>query len=131
MPFDRQAAHEGSLNRQRERYGEDLCTIVGPTVVDGGAAGDSVTLGDLATNVKCFVRELGKATETVIGGTAYISSHQVEMERDAITGVITPEYKIKVTTRTPNWIFENPVITEESFSPLVAVNASRVKQGYQ
>lgn len=126
--------YEAGFDARREVFGEDLCNIYGPTFVDGGAAGDSVTFGTLATNVKCLVNELSASNAvTVIGGESYVSSHTVEMKRDAIVDAVGPRHKIIVHARDGKGqrIFERPIQPEKSFQPLAVFRASLVRQGYQ
>lgn len=111
----------------------DLCDLIGPTFVDGGAGGDSVTIGDVATDVKCLVEPAGQGEQIVVGGETFIASHRLYMIKTTATEAITPRYKLKVHARngTAQMIFENPVIVDESLSPLITVKSILVKQGYQ
>jgi hypothetical protein len=111
----------------------DRATISGPTFVDGGAVGDSVTFSTTATNVPCLHEPLGKQETFIVGGEAFVCSHRLHLIRSSITAGITPEHRITIAARndTPQLIFENPVTDHESLSPLVTLHANLVKQGYQ
>ena len=124
---------EGTFDRERRWFGEDQCEIIGPVFTEGGATGDSVQLATIATYVDCFVREIsGASAQVVIGGAAYISSHQIEVKSNSVTIAITPEYRIRVYARdgVPERIFENPVTTSASYAPLVEMKAQLVRQGF-
>lgn len=113
----------------------DECDIYAPLFVDGGAAGDTVTLNPtpVAQNVGVTHKGLGKGKEVSIGGESYIATHKLTMPRTSITVAITPRHQIRVKARglTPQLIFEKPVINEDSISPLLEISAILVKQGYQ
>lgn len=111
----------------------DRGDIIGPTFTDGGAAGDSVSLGTVASNVNVSYRGLGNGRQFVIGGEAYTASHELKMVRTQTTGLITPRHKFKVYARgkTPELVFENLFPVDDSKSPFLKLNATIVKQGYQ
>jgi hypothetical protein len=113
----------------------DECDIYAPLFVDGGAAGDSVTLNPtpVATNVGITYKGLGKGKEMTVGGESYIASHRLRMARTAVNVAITPRHQLRVKARgrTPVLVFERPVIDEDSVSPLLELNAVLVIQGYQ
>lgn len=111
----------------------DVCDIDGPMLVDGGASGDSVSIGSVATNINVSYKGLGTGKTIVVGGEAYTASHQLKMARIATTVAITPRHKIKVRARgnTPLLIFEKPLIDEDSKSPFLVMSAVLVTQGYQ
>lgn len=111
----------------------DLCDIEGPTLVDGGAAGDSVSRVPLASNIPCRVKALGGGRQIVVGGRAYTVSHRLQLPRTATTSLISPEHRATVKARgnTPDRIFENLIADEDSLAPMLWVSASVVTQGYQ
>lgn len=111
----------------------DLCNLSGPTFVNGGSAGDSVTIGSIATDIRCMYEAANQNTQITVGGKTYSVSHRILMLRTIAAEAITPEYRILVHARDgkPEMIFENPVPIDESLSPLVTVLATLVKQGYQ
>src|SRR5688500_3119439 len=74
----------------------DLCDSDGPTLTDGGAAGDHVSFGPVATNINVSYKALGSGKQIVVGGEAYTASHQLRMARTSTTVSITPRHKIKV-----------------------------------
>src|SRR5688572_13943901 len=111
----------------------DLCDIDGPTFVEGGASGDSVTIGSVATNINVQYKGLGYGRQITIGGESYTANHELKMVRTATTGAITPRHKIKVHARgnTPQLIFEKPFPVDDSLSPFLRMYAVLVKQGFQ
>jgi hypothetical protein len=111
----------------------DLCDLKGPTFVNGGASGDSVTIGTIASDIRCMYEATSPNTTVTVGGKTYSVTHRVLMLRTNASELITPEYRIPVHARDgkPEIIFENPVMLDESLSPLVTVLATLVKQGYQ
>lgn len=131
--MDRTAWKLRSFNRRRARFGEDLCDLLGPTFVDGGATGDSVTTATIALNVPCMYESSGVGSQIVVGGEAYTASHRITMPNTAVTEAITPKYKIKVLARgnTAELIFEDPVIVQKSYKALLTVAANLVQQGFQ
>jgi hypothetical protein len=113
----------------------DECDIYAPMFIDGGAAGDSVTLNPtpIATSVGVTCKGLSKGKEVTVGGESYIASHKLTMARTAINVTITPRHQLRVKPRgrTPMLVFDKPVIDENSVSPLLELNAVLVVQGYQ
>lgn len=111
----------------------DRCELIGPTFVDGGSTGDSVTFGPLESDLECLYEPARQNVQIVVGGDAFIATHRVMMLRTAVSELITPKFRIKVAARAdkPEMVFEKPVQIDESLSPLVTVNAVLVKQGYQ
>lgn len=111
----------------------DLFDLSGPTLVEGGAAGDSVSMGTVATNISGLIEPAGKNVQVVVGGETYTVSHRLMMIRTVATEAITPRYRIRAQARDgkSEMFFENPVSLDESLSPLVTVLATIVKQGYQ
>lgn len=134
MPVDRERLKERAFERRWARAGKDLCDLISPTFVNGGASGDSVDLNPGTANLECIITELSAAgAQTVVGGTAYLSSHGLEMKKTAATLAITPGYKIRAHARDgkAERFFENPVGVEQSFAALVTLKAAFVRQGYQ
>lgn len=113
----------------------DECDIYAPLFVDGGPLGDTVTLNPIpvARNVGITYKGLSKGKEINVGGESYIAFHALRMARTAINVLITPRHQLRVKPRgkTPQLIFEKPVIDEDSVSPLLELNAILVVQGYQ
>jgi hypothetical protein len=133
MGIDRTRLKLNEFNRKRKRLGEDLCDVKGYPLQDGGTVGD--TLGGpvaLASNVPCFYESTGQNSNVVIGGTAYLASHRLQMERTSATGAIKPSDTITVYARNGNavLIFEEPRLIKESFSPLVTIMATLTDQGH-
>lgn len=128
------SAVESTFDMQRRIFGADVCDVIGPTFTDGGAGGDQETFGTIAGGIDCIVEELAAANaQTVIGGETYVSSHQIKLKRSDITDALTPKHKIRVHPRggNPEMVFEKPVAPLKSFTALVKVKASLVRQGYQ
>lgn len=124
---------ERALDNTRRWFGPDRCDLIGPVDTEGGAAGDSVVYVTIATNLEIFVEEItGASAQTVIGGEAYVSSHLLELKREAVTLNITPRHKVKVYPRAgkPERYFDKLVQSGESFAPLVILKGSFVRQGF-
>jgi len=131
---DIQRSLEACFDTKRQIFGGDVCDLIGPSFTEGGAAGDSVAMVPLATDVECFIKELAPAEQqTVIGGESYTSTHRIEMKRSPVADAISPEYRISVHARDGKGvrIFEKPIAPEESLTPLTVLKASLVRQGYQ
>lgn len=129
-----QEAYEAGFDAKREVFGKDVCDLIGPTFVDGGAEGDSVTLNPVETNVECYVYELSSSqAQSVIGGETYISSHGIDIKRTEARLGITPRYQVKVHAREgqPERVFEKPILPTETFVPIITLKASLVRQGYR
>jgi hypothetical protein len=111
----------------------DLCDLDGPTFVDGAGAGDSVTIGSIATNLNISYKGFGGSKVMVVGGETYTATHELKMVRTSTTVAITPRYLVKVQARgnTGQLIFQQPFIIEDSMSPFLKIGATLVKQGYQ
>lgn len=113
----------------------DECDIYAPLFVDGGELGDTVTLNPIpvARNVGITYKGLSKGKEVNVGGESYIASHALRMARTAINVAISPRHQLRTKPRgkTPQLIFEKPVIDEDSVSPLLELNAILVVQGFQ
>lgn len=111
----------------------DVCDIDGPSFIDGGASGDSVDLSPAASGVNITYKGLGGTKQFVVGGETYTASHQLKMVRTIETLAITPRHRITVRARglTSALVFQNPLIVEDSISPLLKINATLVVQGYQ
>jgi hypothetical protein len=111
----------------------DLCDLDGPTFVDGGGSGDSVTIGSIAQNLNVSYKGFGGTRQFTVGGETYTASHELKMVRTTTTVAITPRYLIKVQARglTGQLIFQKPFIFEDSKSPFLKIGATLVKQGYQ
>lgn len=126
-------AYEEGFNAKREVFGKDVCNLEKPVLTDGGAIGDSIAFSVVAEDIPCFYKALGHRADVVIGGTAYMQTHEITMPRTDETSVVTPEYKITVQARNgkSEKVFERPVIKEGSFSPLAVFTVSEVIQGYQ
>lgn len=112
---------------------EDLCDLIKPTFQDGGTAGDTLTTGVIASNVPVNYRGARPGSQVVVGGEAYIASHELDMPRTVQTLVITPEYKIKVLARGDTAVitFQKPVIVHRGSDVLLTVAAELVQQGFQ
>jgi hypothetical protein len=137
-----QVAAEWSFDQKRVVFGEDTCDLIGPVFQEGGNSGDSVGIGEVATNLAVFVKELSGTTrrngragagQPVVGGEAYVSSHQLELKKTAVTLAITPEYRIKVHARDgiPERVFEKLVMPAKTFTPILVFNATLVRQGFR
>lgn len=125
---------EHTFHRRRRWFGEDVCDLIGPVFVDGGSAGDSVTLSAVASGIDCYVEEIsGGKPNFVTGGEAVIASHRIELKESTDTLAITPEYRIRVHARDgqPERVFEKCVKNASSYAPLVVIDATLVKQGFQ
>lgn len=111
----------------------DLCDLIKPTLQDGGTAGDTLTTAVVASNVPVNYRGARPGSQVVVGGEAYVASHELEMPRTALTLAITPEYKIKVLARgdTAVMTFQKPVIVPRGLDVLLTVAAQLVQQGFQ
>src|SRR5688572_5045974 len=85
----------------------DLCDLSGPTFVDGGATGDSVTIGSIASNIASMYEAMGDNTQVTVGGDTFIVSHRVFLIRTAASEAITPEYRLRIHARAgkPEMIF--------------------------
>jgi len=116
-----------------EEFMSDTCSLIKPTFTDGGASGDTLTQATVASNVPCFYKPAGRNSPLVVGGQAYIASHQFTLPATTEVLAITPEYKLTVQARgsNPQMIFEQPVIVQNSFTALVKVAATLVQQGFR
>lgn len=127
------AVAQRTLDRKREWYGQDICDIWGPQFVESGSSSDSFELALIVTGVECLVSELsGAQARTVSGGEAYESTHRVEMQRDEVTEVITPQYQLRVRPRDgiAERVFQKPVAPAESFTPTMVFKTVLVRQGF-
>lgn len=111
----------------------DLCDLIKPTFQDGGVAGDTLTTGVIASNVPVNYRGARPGSQVVVGGEAYVATHELDMPRTAQTLAITPEYKIKVLARGDTGVmtFQKPVIAHRGLGVLLTVAAELVQQGFQ
>lgn len=111
----------------------DVCNLWGPTFVDGGSASDSETIALIASNIPVEYKGSAGNSQVVIGGNAYVASHQLKMPYTATTATITPKHFIKVQARgdTPELVFEKPVIAHKGLDVLLNVAATLVQQGFQ
>jgi hypothetical protein len=111
----------------------DLCDIDGPMFVDGGAAGDTVSIGTVARNLSIKYKGLGVGKQIQIGGESYVASHSLKMVRTAKTVAITPRHKIRVKPSglIEELIFEKPLINHDSEGPFLFLDAILVQQGFQ
>lgn len=121
------------LGGAAEEFMSDLCDLTKPTLTDGGGSGDTLTQSTAASNVPCFYKPSGRNSPLVVGGHAYIASHQFTLPATTEVLAITPEYRITVQARgsNPQMIFEQPVIVQNSFMALVKVAATLVQQGFR
>lgn len=134
MPVDRENLKIRAFERRWKRKGEDLCDLIAPVFADGGQSGDTITPTAGATGIKCIYHSRSSNSQLVVGGEAYLASHDLELERTSATVAITPKHKLKVRARGDKsiLIFQKSIIVEdESFSPLVNVAATLVQQGFQ
>lgn len=134
MPFDRQAAHLDSFNRQRERYGEDVCSLIQIGKTGDGKQGHKLSETPLATNVPCFYEELSAGDLRITGGgEAVTSTHRLTMEATTAVLSLTPTDRIEIAARngTPALVFEQLIRSRGSFSPLAEFHATLVTQGYR
>lgn len=111
----------------------DRCELIGPSFVDGGAAGDSVTCGAITTNIPCLREPAGQSDQIVVGGETFLATDRIFMIKQDETEAITPRYKIRVFPEDGSdaLVFQNPMKIDETLNPLVVVKAVIVKQGYQ
>lgn len=114
------------------KFMPDVCDLWGPTFVDGGASGDSETIGLIASNIPIDYKGSSANSQVVIGGEAYTASHGLKMPRTAVTVLITPKHLIKVQPRgdTAELVFENPVIVQKDTDVLLTLAATLVQQGF-
>lgn len=121
------------LAAKASKFMPDLCDLIKPTFQDGGATGDTLTTAVIASNVPIEYRGARPGTQVVVGGEAYVASHELDMPRTAQTLAITPEYKIKVLARgdTAAMTFQKPVIAHRGSDVLLTVAAQLVQQGFQ
>lgn len=121
------------LGDASEEFMADTCDLWGPTFVDGGAAGDSETIGPIASNIPVGYKEGGPGGQIVVGGKAYTGSHRLKLPRTTATVAITPKHWIKVQPRgdTGELVFEQPVIIQKGVDALLTVAANLVQQGFQ
>jgi hypothetical protein len=110
----------------------DVCNLWGPTFVDGGSSGDSETIAVIASDIPVGYRGSRANSQIVIGGEAYVASHQLQMPLTAVTTQITPKYFIKVQPRgeTQELVFEKPVIVHSANDIFLTVAATLVQQGF-
>jgi hypothetical protein len=127
MPVDRTNLKLRAFNRKRARFGEDVCTLLGPSQVSDGHSGHKLTHVALATEVKCFVEQSGSGAVTVEReGVSRTTTHKITMEGTDAARLINEHYQIKVLAReggNPEMLFEWPVRDIGSFDPLVVVQA--------
>jgi hypothetical protein len=110
----------------------DVCTLWGPTFIDGGSASDSETIAQVAANIPISYKGSGANSQVVIGGEAYAASHRLKMPRTSATMAITPKHLIKVQARgdTGELVFENPVVAQRDTDVLLTLAATLVQQGF-
>ena len=129
-----QTIAERDLDNTRRWFGPDRCDVIAPVVNEGGGAGDSVTLTPIMRGAECFIEEIsGASAHTVIGGEAFVSSHRIQMKSAPETLAITSQYRLRVYPRGPfpERVFEKLVQAAESYSPLVILKATFVREGSQ
>lgn len=130
-----QEAFEAGLDARREVFGQDVCDLYEPATVSDGFSGDTISDGDpIAEDVECFVEEIsGGAAQIVVNGVTVVATHRIEMKRSNEALALTPHGKIRLHARAPKseQIFEQPVRTEQSFTPLVEFKAILVKAGFR
>src|SRR5690349_16167720 len=106
----------------------DTCSLWGPTFVDGGSAGDSETIASIASNIPIGYKGSRANSQIVIGGEAYVASHQLTLPRTMTTMLITPKHFLKVQARgdTPELVFEKPVIVHRDQDVFLTLAATLV-----
>lgn len=111
----------------------DRCELIGPTFVDGGSAGDSVTFGVIVSDIPCLREPAGQSDQIVVGGEAFLATDKLFMIKQAETEAITPKYKIRVYPEDGSaaLVFEKPSRIDETLNPLVVFKTVLVKQGFQ
>lgn len=128
------ASARSLIEANPDQYGLiDRCDLIGPSFVDGGSGGDSVTFGTVASDVPCLREPAGQGEQIVVGGEAFVATDRVFLIRQSETEAVTPQYKIKVypADGSAALVFEKPVKINETLNPLVVFKTAIVKQGYQ
>ncbi|HEX7334230.1 MAG TPA: hypothetical protein VF290_22180 [Pyrinomonadaceae bacterium] len=134
MPLNRQRLAERAFDRRRKRFGEDLCDLLQTGTQGDGFSGDKPDEDELATNVECLYEEIsGGAAQVVINNVTVIATHRIEMKTSDEALALTVNDKIRIHARgaKPQLIFEQPVRTRGTFTPLVEFKAILVTDGYR
>lgn len=121
--MDRTAWKLRSFNRRRARFGEDLCDLIDTAMITDGSNGQTLSTATVASNLRCFVEQLSGSSQEVASGLSFNRTHRVTVETTTATRAITGDYQIKVLARGDNaqMIFEQPIISKNSYSPLTTV----------
>lgn len=111
----------------------DRCDLVDKALVDGGAAGDTLTPSTLAANQECMVEELTTGEQIVIGGETFTATGRVFTLWSTASKALTEKGHIKILARDPFPIMylTKPTRVSESFAPLAEFKGVLVKQGYR
>jgi hypothetical protein len=114
------------------KFMPDVCSLIPPAMT---AQGSGHTLGDGTpiTGIPCSHEQAGGGGVTFHDGESEVTkSHRIEMPFTNDTIAISKEYKIKVAARglNPEFTFEQPVIRNDSMSPLLQVFAV-LTEGYR
>lgn len=110
----------------------DRLDLAGPTFVDGGASGDSVTIGDVAAGIPCLREPAGQTDFIVVGGESFVATDRIFMIKQDETDAITLRHKLTLhpSDGTGALVFEKPMKVDETLNPLIVVKAILVRQGY-
>lgn len=103
----------------------DRFTVVNRTYADDGQGGQTPSDATVASNVPGLYEDADYSTSQVAGGHFAHVTHELFLIASAATRVMKPTYLITKAARDddPAKTFEQPVLLEETFGPLVHVGA--------
>jgi hypothetical protein len=113
------------------KFMPDLCDLLDPVRVNQGS-GHTLTEGVVASNVPCRIDQVSGGVSFHDGESVANKAGKLELPYTAATAGITRQYKIRVHARdvNPQMVFEQPIISTDSMSPLLQVSAI-LTEGYR
>lgn len=104
----------------------DRATVYGKTETGpDGWGGTTETTPAVASNVKCLYEEDSSSTAQVAGGPSSYITHKLYLIASSAVRNIASDYKIVIAARgdMPSMAFEQPIVLDSSFDPIVVVGA--------
>lgn len=104
----------------------DRATIYGKTETGpDGWGGTTDTAPAVASNVKCLYEDDSDSTSQVAGGPLSYVTHKIYLIASSAVRNIASDYKIVIAARgdMPSLTFEQPVVIDSTFNPIVVVGA--------
>lgn len=108
----------------------DTCSLYDVTFANDGTGGTTKSDGSaVASGVKCIYNEKSHSSFQLAGTRLSHVTHELFLLATSATRAIKPNYAIVVGARgdMPQLRFEQPVLLEETFGPLVHVGAKLTK----